>query len=306
MAPEKNNTPGHSEHASEVLAGERFGFGKNWSRFLGLLTEERILAAESSLTTMLEIGTLAGKSFLDVGSGSGLFSLAARRLGARVHALDFDPQSVRCTIELRRRYFPNDPQWTVEEASALAKSHLKSLGQFDVVYSWGVLHHTGDMWSALDNVSDLVAPGGSLFISIYNDQGTRSVRWKKVKHLYNSLPGGLRFLVVAPSFAVIWGPRLLKGLLLGRPLQTFKTYGGGRGMDLWRDLIDWVGGYPFQVAKPEEIFEFYKQRGFNLSKLVTAGGSLGCNEFVFRKLGASVPARSEMAGQKSETLTRTA
>src|SRR5215813_4661452 len=122
--PEKNTTFGPSEQASYGVSGERFDFGRNWSHFLDLLTEERILAAESSLTTMLETSTLAGKSFLDVGSGSGLFSLAARRLGARVHALDCDPQSVRCTMELRRRYFPDDPQWTVEEASALDKSHL--------------------------------------------------------------------------------------------------------------------------------------------------------------------------------------
>jgi len=284
----------HSEHAKEVASKERFEFGKNWLRFLALLTEERVLAAESSIAAMLETSTLAGKSFLDVGSGSGLFSLAARRLGARVHALDYDPESVRCTMELRRRYFPDDPQWTVEEASALDKSHLISLGQFDVVYSWGVLHHTGDMWAALDNVSGLVAPGGSLFISIYNDQGNTSLRWKKIKRLYNSLPGGLRFLVVAPCFAVLWGPRFLKDLLRGRPLRNFTTAGADRGMDLWRDMIDYVGGYPFEVAKPEEIFEFYKQRGFRLSRLVTAGGSSGCNQFVFRKEGASLALRGEI------------
>ena len=284
-----------SEHAKEVASKERFEFGKNWSRFLALLTEERVLAAESSLAAMLETSTLAGKSFLDVGSGSGLFSLAARRLGARVHSLDYDPDSVRCTTELRRRYFPNDPQWTVEEASALDKNHLMSLGQFDVVYSWGVLHHTGHMWAALDNVSGVVAPGGSLFISIYNDQGSISVRWKKIKRLYLSLPGGLRFLVVAPCFAVLWGPRFLKALLRGRPLQNFTTAGAERGMDLWRDMIDWVGGYPFEVAKPEEIFDFYKQRGFSLNKLVTEGGSMGCNQFVFRKHGALLPARGETA-----------
>ncbi len=51
--------------------------------------------------------TLAGNSFLDVGSGSGLFSLAAMRLGAdRVHSFDYDPQSVGCTKELKRRFPP--------------------------------------------------------------------------------------------------------------------------------------------------------------------------------------------------------
>jgi hypothetical protein len=52
-------------------------------------------------------------------------------------------------------------------------------------------------------------------------------------------------------------------------------------MSPWRDLIDWVGGYPFEVAKPEAILDFYLRRGFTLKRLVTCGGSLGCNEYVF-------------------------
>ena len=142
-----------SAHAGEVSRGERFEFGKNWSRFLSLLNDERIAAAQNSLKHMLGVEDLRGKSFLDIGSGSGLFSLVARRLGARVHSFDYDPHSVACTKELRRRYFPGDAEWTVEGGSALDADYLKSLGEFDVVYSWGVLHHTGQMWQALDNAT---------------------------------------------------------------------------------------------------------------------------------------------------------
>jgi len=149
-----------SQHQNELNAGERFAFGDNWARFLSILNDERIRMAEESLKRMLEVETLAGKSFLDIGSGSGLFSLAARRLGARVHSFDYDPQSVACTAELKRRYFPDDAQWVVEEGSALDMDYLNRLGQFDVVYSWGVLHHTGAMWQALKNVAPLVAGGG--------------------------------------------------------------------------------------------------------------------------------------------------
>lgn len=187
-----------AQHTLEVQSGERFEFGKNWARFLGALNEERIAQARKSLSERLELETLPGKTFLDIGSGSGLVSLAARRLGARVHSFDYDPHSVNCTRELKRRYFPDDPQWTIEEGSALDNDYLRSLGTFDVVYSWGVLHHTGDMWTALDNVAPLVREGGILFISLYNDQGTASRRWKKTKKLYNQLPRGLRFPVVAP------------------------------------------------------------------------------------------------------------
>src|SRR5436305_7602592 len=155
-----------SSHALEVGSGARFEFGENWARFLELLDDGRIARAEESLKAMLEVESLAGRSFLDIGSGSGLFSLAARRLGARVHSFDFDPQSVACTRELRRRFFNEDPTWTIDEASALDEDYVRALGLFDVVYSWGVLHHTGQMWRALENARLPVAAGGKLFIAI--------------------------------------------------------------------------------------------------------------------------------------------
>src|ERR1041385_443554 len=168
-------------YAAEVAAGERFEFGQNWSRFLALLDDARIQRAEESLREMLEVDDLEGKSFVDIGSGSGLFSLAARRLGARVHSFDFDPQSVACTSELKRRYFPADNMWRVEEASVLDAKYLATLGTFDIVYSWGVLHHTGHMWEALKNVHPLVADQGKLFIALYNDTGSQSARWRWIK-----------------------------------------------------------------------------------------------------------------------------
>lgn len=275
-----------SSHALEMKSGERFGFGENWSRFLELLDEGRIARAEESLKDMLGAEDLAGRSFLDIGSGSGLFSLAARRLGARVHSFDYDPQSVACTRELRRRFFPEDTSWSVEEASALDEAYVRSLGSFDVVYSWGVLHHTGEMWRALANAALPVADGGRLFIAIYNDTGSQAARWKWIKRKYNELPRALRFpftlAVIAPSEA----KDLLRSVLTGRPgeyVKSWTRYDEKRGMSRWRDIVDWVGGYPYEVATPEEIFDFYRERGFALARLKAGRIGLGCNEFVFAK-----------------------
>jgi 2-polyprenyl-3-methyl-5-hydroxy-6-metoxy-1,4-benzoquinol methylase len=272
-----------SEHATEVAQGERFRFGDNWSRFLRVLNDERILEAEKSLREMLEVDDLTGKSFLDIGSGSGLFSLVARRMGAQVYSFDYDPQSVASTRELRRRYFPEDADWSIEEGSVLDDEYMRSLGKFDIVYSWGVLHHTGDMWKALENVVLPVAEGGRLFIAIYNDQGGKSRRWRKVKRFYLSGPLG-KSLVSALFIPYFISGGLAMDLLRGRnPLARYTEYKRSRGMSVVHDWFDWLGGYPFEVAKPEEIFEFYRDRGFVLDKLITAGGGLGNNQFVFTK-----------------------
>ena len=271
------------QHAQEVAAGERFEFGKNWARFLSTLRDERIERAEASLQSMLGTDRLTERRFLDLGCGSGLFSLAARRLGARVYSVDFDPHSVACASELRRRYFPDHESWQIEEGSALDAAYLESLGRFDIVYSWGVLHHTGSMWEALANAAIPVARGGQLFVSIYNDQGSASRRWLTVKRLYNRFPSGFRFVVLIPAVVHLWWRRWVKDLLRLRPFESWRRDGHERGMSAWYDVVDWVGGYPFEVAKPDEIFEFYRARGFQLEKMVTCGGSLGCNEFVFRR-----------------------
>src|SRR5262249_27988004 len=169
-----------------IVSSMRFEFGRNWQRFLQCLDEERIAEAEKSLRTMLKVHSLDGKSFLDIGCGSGLFSLAAMRLGAaKVHSFDYDPRSVACAELLRQRKYLGTNKWTIEAGNVLDANYLSRLGEYDVVYSWGVLHHTGDMWRALGNVIPLVAKGGRLFIALYNDQGFRSTFWKKVKLIYN-------------------------------------------------------------------------------------------------------------------------
>ena len=276
-----------AQHEREVSAGRRFRFGRNWARFLKRLNLARIVEAEDNLKEFLGEGTLAGKTFLDIGSGSGLSSLAACRLGARVTSFDFDSHSVACTEELRRRYFPGDRSWTIQQGSVLDQQYLAGLGQFDIVYSWGVLHHTGAMWQAMENVKPLVAPGGLLFIAIYNDCGEISHWWLQRKRRYNALPRVLRAL-----YAIyVWAPQELRSLLsylrsgkLRSYIQQLTAASGGRGMSWIHDVIDWVGGYPYEYASVSAITDFYQRAGFTQVR-VRENTSYGCHQIVFRRVG---------------------
>jgi len=272
---------------AEIEKGERFGFGANWKDFLQTVDEERVEEAVKSLRALLQRDSLVGSRIADVGCGSGLFSLAARRLGGRVHSIDFDPDSVECTRILRSRYFPGDAEsgeWIIEQGSALDAAYLDSLGTFDVVYSWGVLHHTGAMWEALERVETLVAqsPGATLAIAIYNDEGWKSRWWSRVKRLYCSGRVG-RWLVKSVYYPwFMWLVVLASVVKRQNPAKHFSDYKKLRGMSVIHDWADWLGGYPFEVATPESIFKFYRERGFELVNLVTTN-SLGCNQFVFQR-----------------------
>jgi 2-polyprenyl-3-methyl-5-hydroxy-6-metoxy-1,4-benzoquinol methylase len=270
---------------TEIETRERFRFGRNWQKFLDNLDDFRIAASEKALCDMLDVKNLKGMTFIDAGSGSGLSSLAAMRLSAtRVFSFDFDSQSVACTRELRQRYFPNAANWVVEEGSILDLDYLKELGTFDVVYSWGVLHHTGDMWSALDNISTLAANGSKLFIAIYNDEGMVSQVWKWVKKSYN------RGIVARSVISTIYFTWLLsRGVIIdviGRrtnPLTRYEQHRNLRGMSFTRDVVDWLGGYPYEVATPKDIFDLFTRKGFSLNKMKTLRRGHGNNEFVFTR-----------------------
>ncbi len=263
---------------ADIHAQTRFGFGKNWLSFIEVVDEARIRSARDSLLEALRISTLSGRTFLDVGCGSGLFSLAACQLGARVRSFDCDPESVLATTELRRR-FAVDSDWVIGQGSILDPQFVAGLGRFDVVYSWGVLHHTGELWRAMDASARLVAPGGLLYVSVYNDQGFMSRVWRRVKRRYNTSGRLMRAVLVAGSAACLWPLPALRQVIR-RPAGAMTPFRSARGMSRKHDLIDWVGGYPFEVAKPDEVFAFVHRLGFELRRLRTA--RMGCNEYVFQ------------------------
>lgn len=264
----------------------RFAFGENWKSFLSTLCPERIASAEGSLKGMLGCDTLKERTFLDLGCGSGLFSLAAARLSAkRIVSLDIDPESVACAQALRDQA-ALCPEWIVESASALDTELPRKYGTFDIVYAWGVLHHTGRLWDAARVAGDMVAAGGLLYISVYNLQPRWSPAWIRIKEAYVSggaLARGALLGMIAGMFVVRGAGADL--LALKNPFARYRRTARDRGMSFVHDLRDWVGGYPFEPAAPEEVVTFYVERGFLLRRIRTVGAGRGCNEFLFVKVG---------------------
>ncbi|MBU4134098.1 class I SAM-dependent methyltransferase [bacterium] len=267
------------------MANKNFDFGANWGKFIRDINEETVNTAVESLQKSLSLNSFKGMRFLDIGCGSGLFSLAAMKLNAAdVLSFDYSEKSVNAANVLKDKYFKDSVNWKILQASVLDKQFLQTLGLFDIVYSWGVLHHTGDMEQALGNAALPVKNNGLLFIAIYNDQGSVSRRWTGIKKIYNVLPGFLQTLYVLMIMSLFELKHAMAMLLqIKNPFYRLKG-GQKRGMRVFRDWVDWIGGYPFEVAKPEEIFNFYHNRGFSLEYLKTCGGGMGNNEFIFKKV----------------------
>lgn len=249
-----------------------FTFGRNWRAYVEGVTEADISSAIRDLETLVEAGTLAGKEFLDAGCGSGMSSLAALRLGAsRVTAFDADPLSVEAARVLLGRFAAGGP-WTVTRGSLTDGPFLDSLGKADVVYCWGVLPFTGEMWRSTDRIASLVRPGGVLCVAIYKRTWSAPI-WRLIKRVCSKLPWPVLCLLAAPY----WFLRVVV-----RALRLRDPFRAGRGMTTWRDALDWLGGYPYEYASAEEVTAFLSERGFDPLAIRPASGN-GCSEYVFRR-----------------------
>jgi 2-polyprenyl-3-methyl-5-hydroxy-6-metoxy-1,4-benzoquinol methylase len=167
----------------------RFGFGRNWADFVASrLNNSVVEASRLHMADMLRAESLEGKTVLDIGSGSGIHSLAALRLGAeRIISFDYDRDSVATTRKVRE-HAGSPANWEVMQGSVLDAAFMASLPTADIVYSWGVLHHTGAMWSAVRNAASLLKPDGVFYIALYSSDNyvdPPPSYWMKVKKRYN-------------------------------------------------------------------------------------------------------------------------
>lgn len=261
----------------------RFRFGRNWKSFLSTVDPESIHAAQASLSRLFPQGQLQGRTFFDIGCGSGLSMLAAYRLGAaKVEGVDIDQDSVDASRTLLSRHVPTD-RWIVSHVSVFDLTPNGSV--HDVVHSWGVLHHTGNMWEAIAHAADIVAPGGWLALAIYRRTPLCGF-WTIEKRIYASAPAPVQTLIrwLYKGFYIL-------GLLATKrnPARYIAGYKSARGMDWHHDVHDWLGGYPYESSEPAEFCNFLERKGFTIEQVfehpAAFYGLFGshCDEIVARR-----------------------
>jgi|SRR6185312_1490163 len=257
-----------------------FDFGQNWKEFSeNALDSAHYVQAQSHFSELTHGIPMAGKTFLDIGFGQGLSLLCAAKAGARIHGLDINPKCREVFLSNARRLEMCAPNariavGSVLDAEALATVRAWAPGGFEVVHSWGVLHHTGAMWQAIENGASLVRPGGAFVLAIYNRHWT-SRAWTLIKRIYVASPRPIRTLLNSLFVPIIYVAKLM--VTRRNPLAT------KRGMAFYYDVVDWIGGYPYEYASREEIEHFVGRMGFTPEHFVSARVPTGCNEFIFRR-----------------------
>ena len=254
----------------------RFTFGDNWLQYSSHLEEGQLSEARKSLQRLLQREHLDTLTFLDIGTGSGLFSIAAAQLGAkRVVAVDRDEN---CLLAMRHnieRFLEPTLRNTIEvHRGDILQPETCQFGECTIVYAWGSLHHTGAMWQALENAMMRCAVGGHFITAIYNHTFL-SPLWLRIKQLYNHAPSLAQIAMVS----TLWAARGV-----GRAISGKSPFQAERGMRTWYDAIDWLGGLPYEYASPERVMRFVTAQGFQSLRVVRTQRS-GCNEFVFLKTG---------------------
>lgn len=259
----------------------QFDFGQNWVNFSKkALTKERILAAQCDFMRLFGSIGLNDKLFLDIGFGQGITILLAKEAGAKVFGNDINPKCMEALTNTAECMgvsadFPVVIGSILDTSTISQISQMIKAGQkYDIVHSWGVLHHTGNLKIALYNAASLVTDGGYLVIAVYNSHWSSRV-WRIIKKFYCISPKAVKIVMVSIFYPIIC---IAKIFVTGKnPLNQ------ERGMDFFYDVVDWIGGYPYEYASIVEIINNLKHSGFKCIYTKQATVPTGCNEFVFRK-----------------------
>lgn len=260
-----------------------FAFGKNWASYACLIGDKEIAEARKGLLKLVPEDALRGRSFIDIGCGSGLHALAAASCGVRrIMAVDIDSDSVATTRQVLQQHAVSVP-WEVQEISLFDLDASKH-GNYEIVYSWGVLHHTGSMIEAIGKAAALVAPGGLFAFALYR-RTLMDRFWIAEKRFYAHAPQYLQWLVRHAYIAAFAVAETLQGRSFSRYVANYRS---SRGMNWHHDVHDWLGGYPYEAILANEVEELMQKLGFEAVRVFSSAMTLGlrgsgCDEYVYRR-----------------------
>jgi 2-polyprenyl-3-methyl-5-hydroxy-6-metoxy-1,4-benzoquinol methylase len=261
---------------------KRFEFGRNWRQFVDRhYSQEAVDVSRAHILDFMKRPDLKGLSVIDIGCGSGIHSMAIFQAGAAaIHSFDYDPTSVEATTIVRDKA-GSPPHWSVEQGSALDESYMRTLATYDLVYSWGVLHHTGDVWKAIDLAAERVRPGGLFYIALYSADVQKDPTpefWLDVKRTYVS-SGWLRRRYM--DFWYVWRFMMHRNpARIPVVLKRMHDHGKTRGMNMFTDIRDWLGGWPMEFVWDADAIRFCEQRGLALKEISTGEAN---TEFLFER-----------------------
>jgi 2-polyprenyl-3-methyl-5-hydroxy-6-metoxy-1,4-benzoquinol methylase len=253
-----------------------FSFGENWLDFHRTLDTSAVDSAIADIKDWVSPSDLAGKAVLDIGSGSGLSSLAFQRCGVgRIVSIDVDPSSVEATRQISAKHGEKTP-WDVKPGSVLDQAFVSSLGRFDVVYSWGVLHHTGALWKAIENAMSCCKDGGLFWIAIYSG-GPKYRSDLTLKQQYNAASQDEKAAMIEREIKAYQSELSLAG-----KDESEWNHRKERGMNIRNDIVDWLGGLPYEVARVSEMLLFCSERKFVPLRVLEFPEG-GCSIYLFRR-----------------------
>ena len=272
----------------------KFSFGINWTDFAKNKVDENIVSTHVNdalghllrMPGFLSAKPLEGKRVIDIGCGSGLSSLSFYENGCRdITSFDVNEDSIKATNIIKERFCNDESnlKWSIKEGSILDEnlvSDLRSQEKYDLVYSWGVLHHTGDMRKAIDNTLSLCQSGSILWMALYI-----KVDQPDGEEIYqNDLKLKIKFNEASEETKKEMIVSRLKKVFGNNPATWTRPY-DNRGMTPINDVTDWLGGYPYEVARAKDIKRLLEANGFSEIEVLNENRASGTNViYIYQKI----------------------
>jgi ubiquinone/menaquinone biosynthesis C-methylase UbiE len=238
-------------------------YGKLWDKYE---TDEYIKEAYRIIESRFknnefDLSVLKGKTILDMGCGSGRYTIALTKTGAeKVYGIDLGKESIRKAALIAEKSGIRNIEFDV--GSVLDLPYEDNL--FDFIYSNGVLHHTENLEQGINELYRTLKPGGESFLYLYADGGIFWYSRKKMPRVMKKIPQSYTMAILD---------------LLGMPNNRF----------IFCD--NWYVPIERHISK-DYLENYLKEVGFTLFKKIISGRATDLDSII----ASDSPQKKEMWG----------